>query len=361
MKTFAAMAAALMMLVLTASAALAVQNAVTPSTNEINTTNSWAHVVVTAVDPGSATLTFVSTRGFFSCFEYRTDGGAGQQTSPTNFNPLVTDGLYPFRCVNNSTSVVMVSANVYLEVRMVFGAESDERFDWTRFEVVPPPPPTCTPTGLIRDGINLTAAVNNPTTPVTGIVDATTCNIGVYYGPGLTGTVDDAEIFGANYYGVVANAAAVNVTDSSIHDIGEVPLNGSQHGVGVLYTTVNQASQTTGPSASGTLSNTTIWNYQKNGVVISGVGASASVLNNTVTGQGAVDWIAQNGIQVSFGGSALITGNTVSGNDYTPKSFVACGLLYFDAGGVKASNNDLFGNERNVCNFGRGGGSFDPS
>jgi hypothetical protein len=115
---------------------------------------------------------------------------------------------------------------------------------------------TCTETGLVRDGINLTAAVFNPTTTVTGTVDATGCNIGVYYGPGTTGSVDVAEIFGATYYGVVVNAAAVDVTGSSIHGIGEVPFNGSQHGVGVLYTTVDQAGNVTGRSATGTLSET---------------------------------------------------------------------------------------------------------
>ena len=73
----------------------------------------------------------------------------------------------------------------------------------------------CTATGMSRDGINLTAALIDPTAPVTGEVDATGCNIGVYYAPGTTGSVSGADIQGANYYGVVANAAAVNVTNSS--------------------------------------------------------------------------------------------------------------------------------------------------
>ena len=43
---------------------------------------------------------------------------------------------------------------------------------------------TCTTTGMVRDNIDLTAALKNPTAPVTGEVDATGCDIGVYYGPG---------------------------------------------------------------------------------------------------------------------------------------------------------------------------------
>jgi hypothetical protein len=227
---------------------------------------------------------------------------------------------------------------------------------------------TCTPTGFIRDGINLTAAVIDPATPVTGVIDATGCNIGVYYSPGKTGSVT-AEIFGANYYGVVVNAAHVDVTNASIHDIGESPLNGAQHGVGVLYTTIDQSGTVTGPSATGTLSGSTVVRYQKNGVVISGSGAAVVVQNNTVTGSGPVSYIAQNGIQVSFGATAKLTGNTVSGNNYTPSKVTACGLLIYKAGGVSASKpglsflraeNNFSGNETDICNFGKGGG-FDPS
>ncbi len=41
--------------------------------------------------------------------------------------------------------------------------------------------PTCMPTGFVRDGVDLTAARIGG--DVTGPVDATGCNIGVYYGP----------------------------------------------------------------------------------------------------------------------------------------------------------------------------------
>jgi hypothetical protein len=189
---------------------------------------------------------------------------------------------------------------------------------------------TCTPTGLMRDGINLTAAQIGGT--VTGSLNATGCNIGVYYGPGTTGTVSGANISGANYYGVVANAANVNVTNSSIHNIGEVPFNGSQHGVGVLYTTINQALGTTGPAATGTLSGNTIASYQKNGVVVSGTGAVVTVQNNTVTGNGPVPYIAQNGIQMSYGATGTITGNTVSDNEYTGTNNASSGGIIIVGG-----------------------------
>jgi hypothetical protein len=111
-------------------------NSVTPSTNDINTTNGWAHVNEVNVDIGEVTLEFVSTRNFYSCFEYRTDGDISQVIG-VNYNSAVIDGLYPYFCENNSSSVHTFYANEYVEIRMVFGAEGDERFDWTRFDVIP--------------------------------------------------------------------------------------------------------------------------------------------------------------------------------------------------------------------------------
>lgn len=113
-------------------------NSVTPSTNDINRDNGWAHVNQLSKEVGSTDLEFVSTRGFYSCFEYRADGDTSQKIGDTNYNTNVTDGLYPYFCVNNSSQVETISANEYVEVRMVFGAENDERFDWTRFDVLYP-------------------------------------------------------------------------------------------------------------------------------------------------------------------------------------------------------------------------------
>src|SRR5437764_978005 len=94
------------------------------------------------------------------------------------------------------------------------------------------PAATCTPTGFYRDSTDMTAALINPPGTLSGELDATGCNIGVYYDHG-TGAVNGANIHGANYFGVVvngdANAVGVDITNSQIHNIGEMPLNGTQH------------------------------------------------------------------------------------------------------------------------------------
>lgn len=111
-------------------------NAVTPSTNDLNRTNGWAHVDQLSMGVGTTDLQFISTRPFYSCFEYRTDGDTSQKIDDTNYNAGITDGLYPYFCQNNNSSTHTIAANQYVEVRMVFGAEGDERFDWTRFDVL---------------------------------------------------------------------------------------------------------------------------------------------------------------------------------------------------------------------------------
>jgi hypothetical protein len=105
-----------------------------PSTNEENQVNNWAHVNEISSDVGEVTLEFVAPREFTSCFEYRVDGDESEAIGDTNFNPNAHD-LYPYVCLNNNSSELTLEADEYVEVRMVFGAEADERFDWTRFEV----------------------------------------------------------------------------------------------------------------------------------------------------------------------------------------------------------------------------------
>jgi hypothetical protein len=208
----------------------------------------------------------------------------------------------------------------------------------------------CLPTGFVRDGIELTAARLGGT--VTGTVDATGCNIGVYFSSTFPGSVDSASISGANYFGVVVDGATVNVTHSSISNIGEVPFNGSQHGVAIYYTAEHGAT-------SGTVSDDSVSRYQKGGIVAT-QGASVSIVGNRVTGLGPVDFIAQNGVQVSFGATADVSGNSIYNHDYTPKSFTSCGLLLYQASGVRTGTNLYRGNESNMCNYGKGGGTFSP-
>lgn len=212
----------------------------------------------------------------------------------------------------------------------------------------------CTPTGFFRDSINMTAALINPGN-VSGEVDATGCNIGVYYDAG-TNQVENANIHGANYFGIVVNGdvntVSVDVLNSQVHHIGETPFNGAQHGVAVYYRGFNS-----GGSTSGTVRGNEIHHYQKGGIVVNG-NSNVSVLWNTVTGEGPVNYIAENGIQFGFGAHGSAVANTVTGHSYTGANFASSGGILVVGGpcyglpaytvDVLVVNNTLVGNDVGV-------------
>ena len=213
------------------------------------------------------------------------------------------------------------------------------------------PAATCTPTGFVRDNINMTAALIDPPGTVSGEVDATGCNIGVYYDHGH-GAVSGANVHGANYFGVVVNGdvnpVSVDVLNSQIHDIGETPLNGTQHGVGIYYRDLPASGP--GGGASGTIKGNTLSKYQKGGIVANGTGTNVKVQSNTVTGVGPVDYIAQNGIQIGYGAKAQVLNNTVSANAYTGTNFASSGGILvvggecYGDGLAYTTNTDIVGN-----------------
>ena len=218
---------------------------------------------------------------------------------------------------------------------------------------------TCTPTGFVRDNINLTAAQIGGT--VTGSLDATGCDIGVYFAaPG--NVTAGAQIFGARYFGAVNDGTSVTVEGASVHDIGNRPFDGTQHGVAIYFTN----------GGDGTIDGNMVSAYQKGGIVVTGTNATsgaattATITNNTVTGLGPVVFIAGNGIQVSRGAVAEVRGNAISDNFYTGevgvgpnpgghnpegREYFSTGLLLFEAGaGTKTSNNQFSGNQHNFAN-----------
>src|SRR5205823_5017008 len=152
-------------------------------------------------------------------------------------------------------------------------------------------------------------------------------NIGIYYGPGTSGTVAGSNVYGANYFGIVATGedgdvdqclghlgtTSVDVTNSNIYNIGDKPsFTGAQHGIGVYYRAFCD-----GASATGAISGNAVSVYQKGGIVANGPNAAVSISGNTVAGRGPIPEIAQNGIQIGFGGDGMIMRNNVTGHSYT--------------------------------------------
>ena len=87
---------------------------------------------------------------------------------------------------------------------------------------------------------------------------------------------------------------------------------------------------------------------------------TATIKNNTVTGQGPVDYIAQNGIQLGYAAKGTVTGNTVTGNAYTGANLASSAGILVVGGpcfglplttGLVISKNTLTGNDVGVWLF----------
>ena len=171
-------------------------------------------------------------------------------------------------------------------------------------------------------------------------------------------TVDgDGKGGGSNnrIVGIGMNNAGGTIDHVTIQHVRQTPLNGVQEGVAILNSS----------TAAHTLNvtNSTLFDYQKNGMVLDGSGLTANVDHNTVTGAGDTTLIAQNGIQLSNGAVGHITNNTVSGHEYSGPSggsdFLndtqSAGILLDEAGdGTTIDGNTVDSNDIGIYSSGRG-------
>lgn len=214
---------------------------------------------------------------------------------------------------------------------------------------------TCTTVNTSKGSLTAAQVGGN----VTGNLDASSCDIGVYYNGSNTGNVNGASIHDADKYDVfvdgnVAGSTTVNVTDSEIYNVGNhtggtYAPNGVQTGIGIYYYGVSTVG-----TLKGNVTNNNIYNYQKGGLVINGSNATGTVKDNIVTGAGPVNYTAQNGIQVGFGATGEVANNTVTGNSYTGSNYASSGgiLIYGGCGYPESTanihDNTLIGNDVGV-------------
>jgi hypothetical protein len=93
-----------------------------------------------------------------------------------------------------------------------------------------------------------------------------------------------------------------------------------------------------------TIENSSVHDYDKNGITVDGTGTTATITGNYVVGIGATGATAQNGIQVSDGANGSVKNNTVTDDVYTGGSYSASGILLYDSGGTSGQNLVVSGN-----------------
>jgi hypothetical protein len=155
----------------------------------------------------------------------------------------------------------------------------------------------------------------------------------------------------AVFNGVAFMNAGGSIKNVTLNNIGQTT--GCQSGRAIVAWNTD-----TSAPRSVAIENNIVTSYNKNGIDVRG-NVSATIVGNTVTGT-ASDLIARNGIVV-YGvlTVAQVSGNKVSGNDYTgPADTYATGLLVIDAQVSIDRKNTLSGNEVNIDNAGTISGKF---
>ena len=142
--------------------------------------------------------------------------------------------------------------------------------------------------------------------------------------------------------GIKFLAASGSVTNTTVDGISHG--NGVQEGKGIL---VDNRTHPLDPNfhAFVTLDNVTVTNFQKAGVDIRG--DVNGRLTNSVVGQSAspsgvrTDKVtAANSVVVAYGANAVVSGNTITGNDWDGNTdWNATALLGYQAGNLTVSNN----------------------
>ena len=121
--------------------------------------------------------------------------------------------------------------------------------------------------------------------------------------------------------GVMFQGASGSISNLRVININQVS-SGCQEGNAIEVRNLGNSPTT----SRVTIDSNIVSGYQKTGIVANG-DVHATITNNTVTGNGPIGYIAQNGIQVGFGGTGMIKRNTVSGNSYSGSSTVSGGIL----------------------------------
>lgn len=172
----------------------------------------------------------------------------------------------------------------------------------------------------------------------------------------ITGPLPGNSSCGDEEYGIlVLSGASAQITDGAVTNIEDAStsLYGCQFGVGIEIgseewpTAASVGVMTTENfTGSATITGSTVSGYQKNGITVDGPGSSASISDDTITGAGPTETIAQNGIQVSDGAAAQVERSTVRGNQYTGGGATSSTgiLLYGGCGAPLVKNVIVAGN-----------------
>jgi len=171
----------------------------------------------------------------------------------------------------------------------------------------------------------------------------------------IDGSIAAFNACSPGYVGIFYRASSGAIQSIHVTHIHHPLASGCQAVLGIFVQSGNGGP---GLNSNVTILQSMIDDYGKNGITANEPGTFVTVSGNTVMGRGKnfSGDAARNGVQIGFGARGLVSGNSISMHDYDPPDFVACGLLFFQAGGGlgRAKNNTFAMNEQNICTAGVG-------
>jgi len=154
--------------------------------------------------------------------------------------------------------------------------------------------------------------------------DGLECDIAVYVSPNASGTIiADSTIHDGIRAGLVVDGASnVKVSGNALYNIGDhngstYAPDGVQYGFGMMLVNGGTGER---------VATNSVFDYQKEGILAYD-NVSLALNSNDVTGAGAVDYIASNGIEMDGVAFTSFAGNRVSLNQYTGPTYGAAGYL----------------------------------
>ncbi|HJZ94732.1 MAG TPA: right-handed parallel beta-helix repeat-containing protein [Gemmataceae bacterium] len=183
-----------------------------------------------------------------------------------------------------------------------------------------------------------------PTSPTIGgaLVDVTATNVKVS-GFQIDGSTSDGDLFATVR---VRNGGSATISNNSV--VGPTNSSDPAAGIGVQIGTNRLA----GSAGAGTakVTGNLVSGYYGAGILVDGVGGSATVTGNTITGRGAANGgVAQYGVQVSRGATARVEKNAISNNSVGGNPLLAnsAGIYFFQDGSRDsvAAKNTVSGND----------------
>ena len=200
--------------------------------------------------------------------------------------------------------------------------------------IVPPPG------GVLQNTTSLSSG--NPIAAQILVQGATGVSLSNLTVDGSNNGLTENSCAGPNLIGIYYQNSSGSVTHTAVFNQTMNPTNGCLNGLAIFVQSGN------GGTSNVTLSNNHVQNYQKNGITANESGTTVTIRGNTVVGQGPTNGAAENSIQIGFGATGSITGNTVGDDIWVPpldtpvdSDDAASGILVYASSGISVSQNTV--------------------